>query len=129
MSLASVFTPQMVVNGTRQGVGSDRSAVGLLIRDAMAHPTPHPSLTVARNAGETLAGAGHRGKGHLRFGSIAPRWRLLGRWRTGKQRALGPLRLPKLRHRKQAHVALQFMRDDFRHGGGYCLDARCGLCE
>ena len=55
MSLASVFTPQMVVNGTRQGVGSDRSAVGLLIRDAMAHPTPHPSLTVARNAGGGLA--------------------------------------------------------------------------
>ena len=55
MSLTSVFTPQMVVNGTRQGVGSDREAIDALISDAMAHPAPHPSLTVARNADGGLA--------------------------------------------------------------------------
>src|SRR6266478_8970543 len=55
MRLASVFTPQMVVNGTGQGVGSDREAIGLLIRAAMAHPAPHPSLTMARNADGGLA--------------------------------------------------------------------------
>ena len=55
MSLDSVYTPQMVINGATQAVGSDREAVGVLIGAATAHPAPQPSLTIMRNADGGLA--------------------------------------------------------------------------
>jgi hypothetical protein len=42
-----VYTPQMVVNGAAQGVGSERGAIETLIRAAAAKPVPnHPALTL-----------------------------------------------------------------------------------
>ena len=55
MNLNSVYTPQMVINGTAQGVGSDREEIEGLIRAAMAAPAPHPSLTIPHNAEGGLA--------------------------------------------------------------------------
>jgi hypothetical protein len=55
LNLDSVYTPQMVVNGTRQGVGADRELIDGLIRAAIAVPTRQPALTVARGASGGLA--------------------------------------------------------------------------
>ena len=44
-----VYTPQMVVNGAAQGIGSQRDTIEGLIRAAMAAPDqPHPALTLRR---------------------------------------------------------------------------------
>jgi len=55
MNLDSVFTPQMVINGTSQGVGSDRDQIEGLIRGAMTAPAPQPPLTIAYDTGGGLA--------------------------------------------------------------------------
>lgn len=55
MNLDSGFTPQMVVNGTRQGVGSDREEIARLINAATAEPVARPSLTIERSSGGGLA--------------------------------------------------------------------------
>jgi len=41
-----IYTPQMVVNGAAQGVGSERDTIEGLIKSAA--PTPHPLLTLRR---------------------------------------------------------------------------------
>jgi hypothetical protein len=44
-----VYTPQMVVNGAAQGIGSERDTIEGLIRAAAAAPVaPHPALTLRR---------------------------------------------------------------------------------
>jgi hypothetical protein len=44
-----IYTPQMVVNGAAQGVGSERDAIEALLRAAAAAaPPPHPELTLRR---------------------------------------------------------------------------------
>ncbi|MGH6804078.1 MAG: DUF1223 domain-containing protein [Methyloceanibacter sp.] len=50
MNLNSVYTPQMVVDGVRQGVGSDRAEIDGLIRAAAEDFVPHPILTLVRSA-------------------------------------------------------------------------------
>ena len=50
LHLPYVYTPQMVVNGTQQGTGSDRSKIERLISDAAADPAQRPSITLARSA-------------------------------------------------------------------------------
>ena len=53
----SVYTPQIVVNGTAHEVGSRRDAVDALIAKVsmVSRNKPKPSLTLAPAAGETLA--------------------------------------------------------------------------
>ena len=44
-----VYTPQIVVNGVAQGIGSERATIeGLLRAAAAAPPLPHPDLTLRR---------------------------------------------------------------------------------
>jgi hypothetical protein len=44
-----IYTPQIVVNGAAQGVGSERDTIEALIRAAAAAPSPpHPELTLRR---------------------------------------------------------------------------------
>jgi hypothetical protein len=55
LNLDSLSTPQMVINGTAQGVGSDRQEIEGLIRAAKTTPALHPSLTIASDVGGGLA--------------------------------------------------------------------------
>jgi len=55
MNLDSVYTPQMVVNGASQGVGSDRVAIDKLIDAARPASAPQPALTIAHPAGGGFA--------------------------------------------------------------------------
>jgi len=41
-----VFTPEMVVQGEAEGIGSERATIEALIRDARDNPRPHPSLSL-----------------------------------------------------------------------------------
>lgn len=50
LDLPYVYTPQMVVNGATQGIGSDRSEIEQLIASAAAQRTESPSVTIARGA-------------------------------------------------------------------------------
>jgi hypothetical protein len=44
-----IYTPQMVVNGAGQGVGSERGTIEALLKAAAsAAPSPHPQLTLHR---------------------------------------------------------------------------------
>src|ERR1700691_1636099 len=43
-----VYTPQMVVNGAAQGIGSERDTIATLIHAAAEMRPPHPSLTLHR---------------------------------------------------------------------------------
>ena len=43
-----VYTPQMVVNGTAEGVGAERETIEALIRAAAARRQPQPDLTLKR---------------------------------------------------------------------------------
>jgi len=52
--LAFVYTPQMVVNGEAQGVGSDRGDIEAALAQAKAHPMPHPSLALERKSDGAL---------------------------------------------------------------------------
>ena len=51
MNLDSVYTPQMIINGASQGVGSDRDAIDKLILAAEVAKAPQPALTVTHPAG------------------------------------------------------------------------------
>jgi len=51
LGLRYVYTPQMVINGTMEGVGSGREAITQLIADAAADKTPHVGVSVTRGAG------------------------------------------------------------------------------
>jgi hypothetical protein len=54
-----VYTPEMVVQGTAEAVGSERETVEALIRDAAAKRLPHPSLTLHwRSDGALVAALG-----------------------------------------------------------------------
>jgi hypothetical protein len=55
MNTNSVYTPQMVVNGVREGVGSDQAAIDGIIRAALAQHVSQPVLTVLRNGEGGLA--------------------------------------------------------------------------
>jgi hypothetical protein len=55
LALRFVYTPQMVVNGNMQGVGSDRDAIGGLIRMAEAQRAPEPALAVTRTVAGGIA--------------------------------------------------------------------------
>jgi hypothetical protein len=51
LGLRYVYTPQMVVNGAAEGVGSERESITQLIAEAAADKSPHAAVTVARDAG------------------------------------------------------------------------------
>jgi hypothetical protein len=46
LHLRYVYTPEMVVNGETEGVGSDKAAIENLINAAEAKSSPHPSLVL-----------------------------------------------------------------------------------
>ncbi len=46
LHLRYVYTPEMVVNGAAEGVGSDKAAIEALIAAARAKPEPHPALAL-----------------------------------------------------------------------------------
>jgi hypothetical protein len=51
LGLRYVYTPQMVINGTMEGVGSGREAITQLLADAAADKSPHVAVSVARGPG------------------------------------------------------------------------------
>lgn len=54
-----VYTPQMVVNGTAQAIGSERSTIEALIRAAAATQPPHPDLMLRwRDDGALIVAVG-----------------------------------------------------------------------
>lgn len=55
LNLRYVYTPQMVVNGTTEGVGSERLTIGPLIKAAEEDKTPRQRVTLMRNPDGTLA--------------------------------------------------------------------------
>ncbi|HTC17941.1 MAG TPA: DUF1223 domain-containing protein [Stellaceae bacterium] len=55
MHLRYVYTPEMVVNGAAEGVGSDKGAIEALISAAQAKPAPHPTLALHWLADGSLA--------------------------------------------------------------------------
>jgi hypothetical protein len=55
LNLRYVFTPQMVVNGTTEGVGSDRATIFQLIKAAEQDKRPRPHIVLARGADGTIA--------------------------------------------------------------------------
>ena len=59
LKLRYVYTPEMVINGAAEGVGSEPATIEPLIRAAEADPAPHPSLTLRwRDDGALLADIG-----------------------------------------------------------------------
>ena len=55
LGLRYVYTPQMVINGTKEGVGSAREAISQLIADTAAGKDAHVGVAVTRGqAGEIL---------------------------------------------------------------------------
>lgn len=64
-SLSYIYTPQMVVNGVAQGVGSDRIDIDALITKASTHAVARPSFTLERQGNGGLVvrvGAGETKK-------------------------------------------------------------------
>ncbi len=55
LNLRYIYTPQMVVNGTTQGIGSERASIAELIAAAEADRTPRPRVTVARRPDGAIA--------------------------------------------------------------------------
>lgn len=49
-NLSFVYTPQMVVNGVAESVGSDRAGVESAVEKVKAHPAAHPSLALERRS-------------------------------------------------------------------------------
>ena len=47
LNLRYVYTPQMVIDGATQGIGSERHIIEPLIRAAAVAPRPHPDLALA----------------------------------------------------------------------------------
>lgn len=59
LKLRYVYTPQMVIEGASEGVGSEPATIEPLIRAAEANRAPHPALTLRwRNDGALLADVG-----------------------------------------------------------------------
>jgi hypothetical protein len=54
LRLRYVYTPQMVINGATEGIGSEREIITRLIADAAADGRPHVGVTMARDAGGQL---------------------------------------------------------------------------
>ena len=50
LNLRYVYTPQMVINGATEGVGSERSTIGMLIKAATEEKTPRQPVTLTRAA-------------------------------------------------------------------------------
>jgi hypothetical protein len=50
LHLSFVYTPQMIVNGAKEGVGSDRAKIERLIAGAAAERAERPSIALARGA-------------------------------------------------------------------------------
>jgi hypothetical protein len=50
LNLRYVYTPQMVVNGATEGVGSERSTIASLIKSAEEEKAPRQPVSVARGA-------------------------------------------------------------------------------
>jgi hypothetical protein len=50
LGLRYVYTPQMVINGAAEGVGSEREAIAQLIDNAAADKTPRAEVAVTRGA-------------------------------------------------------------------------------
>ena len=48
--LSFVYTPQIVVNGISEGVGSDRAGIETAVEKAKAWPAVHPSLALERRS-------------------------------------------------------------------------------
>lgn len=55
LNLRYVYTPQMVVNGAAEGVGSERQTIAPLIKAATADTRPHAAVALARGADGKLA--------------------------------------------------------------------------
>lgn len=146
MSLAQryVYTPQMVVDGRLQGVGSERGAIDRLIvraqRENASPPAPRPRLQLADGvvsigAGQPVAAtvwlvvfdADHRtavkrgenaGRNLANF-NVVREWRALGRYR-GENAAL-PLALDPPPSREQGYAVL--VQQDLADGPGPILAA------
>lgn len=59
MKLRYVYTPEMVIQGEKEGVGSEPAAIEPMIRAAEAKRKPHPSLTLRwRDDGALVADVG-----------------------------------------------------------------------
>jgi hypothetical protein len=54
LSLRYIYTPQMVVNGATEGVGSERGAIGSLIKAAASDSSQRAPVTLTRNAAGEL---------------------------------------------------------------------------
>lgn len=50
LHLSFVYTPQMIVNGAKEGIGSDRAKIERLISSAATERTGRPSIALARSA-------------------------------------------------------------------------------
>jgi hypothetical protein len=61
LGLHYVYTPQMVIDGTREGVGSEPDRIASLLREVVAEQRARPALSVARS-GASL---------HIRVGAAA----------------------------------------------------------
>jgi hypothetical protein len=54
LHLPYIYTPEIIVGGSAEGVGSERHAIDGLIADAKAHQPPHPALHLARRGDGAL---------------------------------------------------------------------------
>lgn len=55
LNLRYVYTPQMVVNGTTEGVGSERDTIAALIHAAEQDKAPRPHIALTRTADGKIA--------------------------------------------------------------------------
>jgi hypothetical protein len=55
LNLRYVYTPQMVINGTTEGVGSERSTIASLIKAAEEEKAPRPAIAITRESDGKLA--------------------------------------------------------------------------
>ena len=68
---AGVYTPQLVVDGSLQAVGSDRDAVLAAIRQAQADAIAGPALSITAQAPTAEAGTAEAGTVDVRAGEAA----------------------------------------------------------
>lgn len=55
LNLRYVYTPQMVINGASEGVGSERSTIGMLIKAAGEEKAPRQPVVLTRNPGGKIS--------------------------------------------------------------------------
>jgi hypothetical protein len=55
LNMRYVYTPQMVINGVAEGVGSERETISPLLEAAVEDKTPRQPVTVTRDRGGKLA--------------------------------------------------------------------------